>query len=459
MAIKGADIVKKLPGTNCKECGSPTCFGFAMKLASGSTTMDKCPYLSPEVRAELEEVMAPPMKLVTIGCGANALSIGEEEVMYRHEKTFIHQPGIALLVSDKEDDTAIEHKIRKIEELQFERVGVRLKADLLAVSFDSGDRLRFEAVVRRVSDTATSISVTKKSLILISSDLDALFAARDICAHQKPLLYPITAENINAAIPKIKQKPTPVAVRGEGVESLIPLTTKLREAGIEEIVLDPGSKNLTEAVRDQTLIRRAALKHGFRLLGYPTIVFPCFTTAGVMEEILTAAAFIDKYASIIVLSDIERDSLYPLLVQRLNIYTDPRRPMTVEEKIYEINEPTTNSPVLVTTNFALTYFAVSSEIEGSKVPSFLCVKDTGGLCVLAAWSAGKFTGDTVGPFLKKCGIADRAGNKRAIIPGLAARIREELEDELPTWEIVVGPREASDIPTWLPAQVEKWKQH
>jgi acetyl-CoA decarbonylase/synthase complex subunit gamma len=293
-------------------------------------------------------------------------------------------------------------------------------------------------------------------LILISSDLDALFAARDICAHQKPLLYPITAENIDAAIPRIKQKPTPVAIRGEGVESLIPLTTKLKDAGIEEIVLDPGSKNLKEAVRDQTLMRRAALKHGFRLLGYPTIAFPCFTSGDSLEEVLTAAAFIDKYAAIIVLSDMERDSLYPLLVQRLNIYTDPRRPMTVEEKIYEINEPTIDSPVLVTTNFALTYFTVSSEIEGSNVPSFLCVKDTEGLGVLAAWSTGKFTGDTVGPFLKKCGIADKVENKRVIIPGFAARIRGELEDELPGWEVVVGPREASDIPAWLPVQVVKW---
>ena len=454
MSVRGSDLVKKLPESgkkNCKECGFPTCFAFAMKLASGGAPLEKCPYLPPETRAELEDALAPLIKLVTIGYGENALPVGNEEVLYRHEKTFVHEPGIALLISDKEDEAKIEGKIRKIKELQFERVGLTLKANLLALYFESGDRSRFEALVKKVFDH------TDLGMVLISEDLGALFSARDICAERRPLLYPITRENIEEAIPKIKESPTPVAVRGESIEELIPLTSRLKDAGIEELVLDPGSKNLLEGIRDQTLIRRAALKQGFRPLGYPTISFPCFIAKDGLKECLAASVFIIKYAGIIVLSDIDKYSLLPLLVQRLNIYTDPQIPMSVEEKFYEIGEPNEESPVLLTSNWSLTYFVVSSEIEGSKVPSFLCVKDTEGLGVLTGWAAGKFVGDAIGPFIRKCGIEDRVKHRRLIIPGRVARIKGELEEALPDWEIIVGPREAAAIPGFLPEIVKKWK--
>lgn len=454
MPIKGTDIVKKLPESgkkNCKECGFPTCFAFAMKLASGGTTLEKCPYLSPEVKEELEDALAPAIKLVTIGSNENAVKIGNEEVIYRHEKTFIHQPGIALLISDKESEGKIEEKIRKIEELEFPWIGLTLKANLLAPYFESGDRSKFEALVKRVYES------TDLGMVLISEDVDALFAARDICADRKPLLYPITKENLEKAIPKIKESPTPIGVRAESIEELIPLTTKLKEERLDELVLDPGSKNLMEGIKDQTFIRRAAIKKGFRPLGYPTIAFPCFIAKDGLKEILAASLFMIKYAGIIVLSDVDKHFLLPLLVHRLNIYTDPRMPMSVEEKYYEIGEPNEESPVLVTSNWALTYFIVSSEIEGSKVPSFLCVKDTEGLGVLTGWAAGKFAGDAIGPFIKRSGIADKVKHRKLVIPGKVARIKGELEEALPDWEIIVGPREASEIPGFLPGFAAKLK--
>ncbi len=454
MAAKGSDLVKKLPESgkkNCKECGFPTCFAFAMKLASGGTTLEKCPYLSPEVKEELEDALAPPIKLVTIGSAENALQIGNEEVLYRHEKTFIHQPGLALLISDKEDEVNITEKINKIEELQFIRAGLALKPDLLALQFESGDRAKFEAIVKRVCEG------TKVGLIIISEDLEALFSARDICAGRNPLLYPITKENLEQAIPRIKESPTPVGLRGNGIEELIQLTSKLKDAGIEELVLDPGSQNLLEAISEQTLIRRAALKQGFRPLGYPTIAFPCFMARDGIKEFLAASLFIIKYAAIIVLSDMKEHSLMPLLVQRLNIYTDPRVPLSVEQGVYEIGEPKETSPVLLTSNWSLTYFLVSSEIEGSKVPSHLCVKESEGLGVLTAWAAGKFSGDAVGSFVKKSGIEGKVKHRRLIIPGVVARIKGELEEALPEWEIIVGPREAAAIPGFLPEVVKKWE--
>jgi len=454
MALKGTDVVKRLPDggkKNCRECGFPTCFAFAMKLAAGGVSLDKCPYLLPDVKAELEEALAPPIKPVTIGTGKNALAIGGEEVIYRHEKTFIHQPGIALLISDKEAEARVDEKLKKIKELQFPWVGLTLKANVLALRFESGDKAKFEALVKKVCED------NDLPIVLMSEDVDVLLSAGRICGDRKPLLYPVTKENIDKVIAGIKGSPVPVVVRGNSVEELIPLTTKLKDAGIEEIVLDPIAKNMQEAIRDQTLIRRAALKQNFRPLGYPTIGFPCFIAKDEIRQVLLAAMFVIKYPGIVVLSDFDKYSLLPLLVQRLNIYTDPRIPMSVEQKVYEIGEPNDESPVLITSNWALTYFIVASEIEGSKVPSWLCVKDTEGLGVLTGWAAGKFSGDSIGPFIKKSGIEDRVKHRRLVIPGKVARIRGELEEALPGWEIIVGPREASEIPAYLPGLVKKWK--
>jgi acetyl-CoA decarbonylase/synthase complex subunit gamma len=454
MALKGTDVVKRLPDggkKNCRECGFPTCFAFAMKLAAGGVSLDKCPYLLPDVKAELEEALAPPIKPVTIGTGKNALQIGSEEVIYRHEKTFIHQPGIALLISDKEAEAKVDEKLKKIKELQFPWVGLTLKANVLALQFESGDKAKFEALVKKVCED------TDLPIVLMSEDADVLLSAGKICGDRKPLLYAVTKENIDKVIAGIKSSPVPVVVRGHSVEELILLTTKFKDAGIEEIVLDPIAKNMQEAIRDQTLIRRAALKQNFRPLGYPTIGFPCFIAKDEIRQVLLAAMFVIKYPGIIVLSDFDQYSLLPLLVQRLNIYTDPRIPMSVEQKVYEIGEPNDESPVLITSNWALTYFIVASEIEGSKVPSWLCVKDTEGLGVLTGWAAGKFSGDSIGPFIKKSGIEDRVKHRRLVIPGKVARIRGELEESLPGWEIIVGPREASEIPAYLPGLVKKWK--
>jgi len=453
MPVAGSEIVKMLPGKKpCKDCGFPTCFAFAMKLASGGATVDKCPYLSEETKAKLLDLLAPPIKLVTIGSGENAVKIGNEEVIYRHEKTFVHSPGIALLISDKEDNAKIEEKIKKIKELQFPWVGVNLKADLLALYFESGSKDKFLALMKKVYDS------TDLGMVLISEDMDALFAARDICADKHPLIYPITKENIDEAIPKIKENITPVGLRGGSIEELVPLTSKLKDAGIEEVVLAPGSKNLLEAIRDQTFIRRAALKQGFKPLGYPTIAFPCFMVKDGLKEILVGSAFINKWAGIIVLSDFNQYSLLPLLVQRLNIYTDPRFPMAVEEKYYEVGEPDESSPVLVTSNWALTYFLVSSAVEATKIPAYVCVKDAEGLGVLTAWAAGKFSGDSVGAFIKKCGIEDKVKHRKIVIPGKVARIKGELEDALNLeWEIIIGPRETTGIAAFLPGFAKQLK--
>jgi len=446
MPISGSELVKLLPQRKgCRECGFPTCFAFAMKLASRGTTVDKCPYLGEETKAKITDLLAPPIKLVTIGSGENKLEMGNEEVIYRHEKTYYHRPGIGLLVSDKEADDKIDEKIRKIRELEFPWIGLTLKADLLALHFESGDKDRFLALVKKVHQSSDV------PMILISEDMDALFSARDLCWDRNPLLYPITKENIEEAILKIKEKPSPIGIRGDNLESLVPLTMRLKNAGIDNLVLDPGSKNLMEAIRDQTLIRRAAIKQGFRPLGYPTIAFPCFIAKDGLKEAMAGSALISKFASLIVFSDFDQYSLLPTLIQRLNIYTDPRFPMGVDEKYYEILEPDEYSPVLVTSNWALTYFLVSSAVEATRIPSFVCVKDAEGLGVLTAWAAGKFDGESVGEFIKKSGIAERVKHRTLIIPGKVARIKGALEDALNLeWKVIVGPREITALGKFLP---------
>lgn len=453
MALKGSELKKKLPEggkKNCKECGFPTCFAFAMKVAKGDVGIEKCPYVSPEVIAEVQDAMTPPMALVKIGQGDYSFEVGEEEVMYRHEKSFFRQPGIAVLVSDKETDEEIDHKLELIKNSVFDRAQVTIKPDLWAIRFDSGDRSRFKQVVTKIHEASPL------SAVIISEDLEALFQARDMYAERNPLLYPINESNLEAAIPRIKERPTPVAVKAQGVERLIPLTEKLKEDGINQLVLDPSSGNLVQAIEDQTIIRRATLKHGIRSGGYPTIAFPGNWTDDAMTETLYAGAAVAKYASVVVFSQAEKDYLYPLLIQRMDIYSDPRKLRSVEAKVYEISNPGEESPVLVTTNFALTFFNVSSEAESSRVPVYLAIVNTDGFGVQTSMGAGKFDGPIIADYLKKSGLEDKIKTKRLILPWLASRVKHELKDHLPDWEVHVGPKAINQLAPFLVESAGEW---
>jgi acetyl-CoA decarbonylase/synthase complex subunit gamma len=452
MAVKGTDLVKLMPKKQgCKECGFPTCFAFAMKLATGGAEVSACKYLSEEVRVQIEELLAPPIRPVTIGQGDKAFLIGDEEVMYRHEKTFFHQPGIGCLISDTEDAKEQERKIKALKEMQFLWIGRTLKADLAIAQCASGDKGKFTALVKKIAEMGDGVP-----MVLMADTIDLLLAGLEACGKdKKPLLYAITEKNIDEAIGKLGGLDVPVAVKADSLEKLSALTEKLKEAGLQDLVLDPGSRKQWEAVRDQILIRRAALKQGFKPLGYPTITFPCQMADDPRKELAIAAALVTRYAGVICLSDLREDILFPLVVLRLNIYTDPRVPMAVEAKVYEINQPTDQSPVLVTTNFALTYFSVANEIEATRVPAYLVIQDTEGLSVLTSWSTGKFSGETAALFIKKTGIEEKTKSRKIIIPGLLARIKGELEDEMPGWEVIVGPREASGISSFLPALAGK----
>jgi acetyl-CoA decarbonylase/synthase, CODH/ACS complex subunit gamma len=442
MEIKASDIKDKLPEMgkkNCKECGVPTCFAFALKLSKGQAELSACPHLDPMVRQELDGLLSPPMKLITLGSGDRVVQIGDERVMFRHEQGFSHEPALAVAISDRETNEDIDRKIKQVDQFQYERIGKTYRADLLALKFDSGDRARFEEMAKKAYETSAL------SAVIISEDLDALFAARDVYFDRKPLIYPITEKNIDAALSRIKERPTPVGLKTDSVEALIPLTEKLNRGGITELVLDPSPKDIFEAVQQQTIIRRSAVVSKFRSLGYPAMALPFALTTDPLQEIVLASALVAKYANLIVLSALDEARLFPLFLLREDIYVDPRFMRQVPPKIYEIGVPDMDSPVLATVNAAITYFMVRAEVEQSKVPAWLAVLDTGGFSVQTALGTNKFGGSQIAGLLKEHGLAERNRLKKIIIPRPAHVIKEDLEANLPGWEVVIGPELAKEI--------------
>ena len=446
MALTGIDIFKFLPKTNCGECGVPTCLAFAMKLAARQLELAACPYVSDEAKEKLEEASAPPIRVVSIGSGEDVFKVGGETVLFRHEKTFINPPGIAVQITDTMSDEEVDSRLKSYSSLEYERVGLILKPDLVAIKSENGDASKMEALVKKAKSAGV------KKFILMSSDVEVLAAALNHCAEDKPLLYAADKGNVESLGNLAKEKNCPLAVRGDTLDEVATLTGKLTEMGLKDLVIDSGARDLKQLLEDQVAARRSALNN-FRPLGFPTITFPCEMTGNPMQEALIAGTLVAKYAGIIVLSDLQGHSLFPLLVERMNIYTDPQRPMATTEGIYEINNPTKDSPLIITSNFSLTYFIVSGEVESSRVPCWMLIKDTEGLSVLTGWAAGKFVADAIAPFVKKCGIEEKINHKTLVIPGAAATISGELEEELPGWNIQIGPREAA----YLAPLLKNWK--
>jgi len=444
MALSGLEIFKKLPKTNCKDCGFPTCLAFAMQLAAGKVELEKCPHISEEAKKALSEASQPPILKVEIGIGDDSFTVGEETVLFRHDRTFVNQNAFAVTVKDNMDSGKIEEMIKSINKVEYERVGQVLKIDAVSIKNESKSKEKFLEVIDKI------VSLTKKPLILVSSDPETLKAAAEKFKDNKPLIHAAAGDNVDLFIEIGKNTGCPIAVKGKSFEDIAAMTEKMRGAGIKNLVIDIGSRDFKSDFYNQTILRMAAIKQKNRLFGYPTIVFPDEMTDDPLKEALIASVFVAKYGSIIVLSNADSQNIFPLLVYRQNIYTDPRRPMQVEQKIYEVGSPGEDSPILITTNFSLTYFIISGEVEASKVPSWLLVMDVEGQSVLTAWAAGKFVPELIAQFVKKSGIADKVKKKEIIIPGYVAQLQGELEEELgDEWKVVVGPREAGEVPKFL----------
>ncbi len=438
MALTALDIYKKLPQTNCGKCGFPTCLAFAMQLANKKASIDACPDVSDEAKELLESSAAPPIKLVKVGSGDREIEMGDEVVMHRHEKTFYHPVAYALMVDDDSPD--IESRVQATEEMKFERVGEEMQLDMIAIRSKSDDPAKFSSAVSAVKGK------TSVPLVLVSQNPAVMEEGLKVCGSDRPLIHAATKDNYEKMAELAKANNCPLAVlEDSGLEELAELSKKVKEAGVEDIVLDLGKKPLGRLFQELTLVRRLAIKKLFRPLGYPVIMFAGGEGA---SEGLEAAIGTVKYASIVVMKEADRAIMYPLLTLRQNIYTDPQKPIQVKPGIYELNGPAEDSPVLITTNFSLTYFTVAGDIETSKVPSYLLVADSEGLSVMTAFAADKFTADTATELIESCGIADKVNHKKIIIPGQVARMSGKL-NENSGWEVVVGPRDSSGLPKYL----------
>ena len=440
MALTAMDIFKLLPRTNCRDCGQATCLAFAMQIAQKKAKLDDCPQVSEEAKAALGAAAAPPIQLVTIGTGDKKLEIGNETQLFRHDEKFHHPCGVAVRVSDKLDDAALAAKIEKTNKLQFDRVGQHITINLLALDNESGDAAAFAKAAKAIADKSAF------ALILMTKSPEAMKAAAAPIAAQRPLLYAADASNAEAMAAVAKDLKCPLAVVAEGLEAVAELTERVKKAGADQIVIDPGARDLKGALQALTLSRRAALKRQFRPLGFPPIAFA--EADDPLDEMMLATTFLLKYAGIVVIRGDEPWEVLPLLTARQNIYTDPQKPIQVEPKLYTIGEPGENSPVLFTTNFSLTYYSVESEVEASRVPAYLLAVDTEGTSVLTAYSGDKLNEKVVKQAMDKAGVESKVKHRKLIIPGYVAVLSGKIE-EATGWEVLVGPKEASFIPKFL----------
>ncbi|MEE9581443.1 MAG: acetyl-CoA decarbonylase/synthase complex subunit gamma [Acidimicrobiia bacterium] len=441
MALSGIQIYKMLPQTNCKECGFPTCLAFSMKLAAKQVELDDCPYVTEESKTLLAESAAPPIRLVTLKGQNGEVQAGNEVVLFRHEKKFYNRPGIFIQVLDTEDVAAISDKTEAASSYSVDYVGMELRIDGFAIEAASGDGATFAAAVEAVRAS------TGLPLILIGDDPAVLSSGLDKLEGEAPLIVGAHETNWETMAALASDRGAALAVKGGSLEELAELVERLNEKGVEDLVLYPAVEGMSTSLALNTQIRRLALKN-FRPLGYPTIAFATDSGDPGRSSLLAAQA-VCKYAGFVVLDTFTPDLIYPMLVLRVNIYTDPQKPIQVQPAIYEINDPKPSDPVLVTTNFSITYFSVANEIEGAGLPAWLVVTDAEGMSVLTAWAAGKFDAETIAKAVKEFGLAEKVDKKVIVIPGHTAVLSGELEEELPGWEIKVGPREAVDLPGYM----------
>ena len=438
MALKGLDIFKLSPKTNCKECGNPTCMAFCMKVAQGAVSIDKCPHFSEDAKAMLNEQTAPPMKTITVG----EHKLGGETVLFRHEKTLVNKNLYAVSVCTCMDEATVDAKLAEMAKVDYERIGERMYVEFVQVANMQNDPAVYAALVKKAAATG-------RSLVLECWDVACAKAALEECG-KNVILDGATPENYEAMNELATAKGVALGVWAENLSDLYDTVKALEAKGNKNLVLDVTGKTAKETLANAVLVRRTAIKDGDRTMGYPSIVNLHKLAKG-DDRLQTAyaAMFTEKYASIIIMSNMTYAQALPLYGLRQNIYTDPQKPMKVEAKIYPLNGADENSPCCLTVDFALTYFLVSGELERSNQPVNLIITDASGMSVLTAWAAGKFSSSTVKKTFEELDIANKIKSRTLIIPGKVAVMKGEIQEKLPEWNVVVGPLEAVQLPKYM----------
>ncbi len=444
MALSGLEIYKSLPKENCKECGLPTCLAFAMKVAAGQAPLENCPRLEPGAAAALSEASAPPQQLVKVGVGDQAFEIGRETVLYRHEDKFHHPAAIGVCVDDTAEIAAIKEKSRAVAAIAFDRMGKVSKIDLIAVRHLSGDVERFALAAKAAADAAG------RPVALMASDPNALRAAGGALAAQRPLLWAMNAQaDIDGYIATAKELGLPLCIQGRDFEEISALSEKARAAGLKELILAPECATETDGLAFLTQSRRAAISRKYRPLGYPVAMTAI--NGNPVQATVAACWYILKYAGIVVTNVSDPAYLLAMAASRQDIYTDPQVPVQVKPGVHPVGDPGPDAPVLVTTNFALSYYSVESEITAARIPAHIIAVDTEGTSVLTAWAAEKLTPASVAQTLSASNLDRQVNHKKMIIPGLVAVLSGGIKEES-GWDVMVGPREASGIVPYLKKQ-------
>jgi acetyl-CoA decarbonylase/synthase complex subunit gamma len=458
------DVYKLLPKINCKECGQDNCMAFATKIVNREVNIDQCPPLlkkeNEKAYNQLKEMLKPAVKEVIVGVGDNAKKLGGELVMYRHEFTYINPTAIAIDVTDEMSEQEVVDRIKRIENFSYDYIGNKLKLDMIAVRSTSDDAEKFKAAVKKVAET------TKLPMILCALNSNVLEAGLMATPKARPLLYAANKENWKDMAELALMYSCPLVVSAPNdLNTLVSLTKTLMAYGVTDLVLDPGTfanEGLPDTISNFTMLRRAATKGGEELAGFPLMAVPMVawvdrgeTAEDLLKwrEAYLAAMLILRYADILVMHGADGWSLLPVTVLRQNIYTDPRKPVAVAPGLKVFGTPNENSPVMFTSNFALTYYTVASDLESNKLNAYLIVVDTEGSAIDSGVAGRKLTAEGVADAIKASGVESKVKHRTIIIPGKASRISGEIE-ELSGWKVQVGPRDSSEIPKYL---IEKWQ--
>ncbi len=457
------EVYNYLPRTNCGECGFDTCMSFAAHILDRSVSVLDCKPLvrdaekDPKVKKKLEELLeltAPEIAEVVIGVGDNAVKIGGEEVLHRHELTFFNPTAFFFDVWDTMDDKAIEERCSRVVEYKKFYVGNFLTLDGIAVRCTSGDPKRFSEVVKKVATYG-------KPMILVALDPECMKAALEEVADQRPLIYAATEGNWKDFLKLALDYKVPVTLRAKDLDLLKSMAVTFKQAGVTDIVLDPVTEPLGEGLKGTfervIQLRRAAIAGQDKDVAYPIMVTPIAAWLIDGDEVsksyweaVIGGMFIVKYGDVMIFRSLEQHVVMPMITLRFNIYTDPRKPVSVEPGLRVFGYPNENSPVMLTTNYALTYFTVESDIKKANIYCYLIVVDTEGISVESAVAGRYLTADKIAEAIKETSIEKKVNHRYLIIPGLAARLSGETEEALGgDWRVLVGPKDSSGIAEFL----------
>ena len=443
MVLKALDIYKLLPKKNCKECGDPTCLTFAMKLAGGKTDVDLCPYLDEGAKAVLGATTRPPIRLVKLGIGERSFAVGEEFVLYRHEKTFYHPPGILFKIADTQTMDEIRAVTTRVRNESFTRIGADLRFNGIAIENTSGSAETFARAVETVEKTA------HLPLVLMVTNPAALSAALTQCGTYRPLIHAATQDNYKEFCALAKHHGCPLVIREKNIDELAQLVKNCTTEGVQDLLLDLSPDSLQDFIVRSTTIRQLAITRVAPDLGYPVF----FDASGMEMQDAAIALGIAKYASVIISTPLSPATAKAVLTLRQNIYTDPQKPIQMNPGLYRVGNPGKDAPVLMTVNFSLTFFTLQGYLESTHVPCFMLIVDTEGLSVLTAVAAGKLSEMLVKESIKKFAVEDEVSHRKLIIPGYASPLSGRIE-EATGWKVLVGPRDAAEIGDFLN---EEWK--